>query len=96
MSQDIHTCPKCEAKMEEGFILDRSIEATRPSYWTEGRWEPPEPPTTATPERFVERTRKRLSQIKSQLTKSRLRDHIPVVSFRCTRCGYLESYASPE
>ncbi len=87
MQHDNQTCPKCEGKMEEGFILDRGIEGARPSYWIEGRFD--DPPETSTIERITER----LSQLVTQLGKSRLREGIRVVTLRCTGCGFLDSYA---
>ena len=85
-----YSCPKCRGRMEEGFILDRSIEASRPSFWIAGSWSPPK--LDFNPERYMAR----LGEIFSRLAegKSRRSIGIRVRSMRCVECGYLESYAA--
>ena len=87
MRDEDRTCPKCQGTMEGGFILDRTAEGIQPCYWIDGRFE--EPAETSATERITER----LSQLVTQLGKSRLREGIRVVTLRCTGCGFLESYA---
>ena len=100
MSKIDHTCPRCESVMEEGYMLDRGPHGSSPSVWVEGRLVPREPQTLETltkrlsqiPKRLVEN----LSQLVSQSKKSRQRRRIRIRTLRCTECGFLESYASPE
>jgi hypothetical protein len=72
LDQRTPECPKCEATMERGFVLDLAHGAFVQSSWIEGE-----------PER-------------SRWTGLKLKGHnrIPVTTFRCPRCGYLESYAT--
>ena len=65
------TCPKCSAKMEEGFIIDDTHGGKLQSQWAEG---PPK---------------------KSIWTgvKVAKEDRHRVTTYRCVKCGYLESYA---
>ncbi len=68
-------CPKCDAKMVQGFIVDRSQGGSRSvSSWVEG---PPE---------------------KTFWSGTNAPDdkQIPIGTFRCSGCGYLESFASAE
>ncbi|MDB4950621.1 MAG: hypothetical protein JWM27_3270 [Gemmatimonadetes bacterium] len=67
-------CPKCEGKMERGFMVD----AAANSSYAPPRWAPGQPE-------------------KSFWTglKVDLKTALPVVTLRCTRCGFLESYAAP-
>lgn len=67
------TCPKCQASMAEGFVLDRSDSGRGVSSWIEG-----------TPQ-------------KSMWTGIKLkgRTMIEIATWRCSSCGFLESYAVP-
>ena len=71
MTADAPACPKCDAVMEPGFVLDQTYGAMTQSAWIEG---PPE---------------------RSFWTglKVKGRDRLPVTTFRCPECGFLESYA---
>jgi len=70
-------CPKCNAAMERGFVVDHTHSAytyAAPE-WAEGKMEP------------------------SLWTGVKMgnKERHPVETFRCQRCGYLESYArSPQ
>ena len=66
-----HTCPKCQGRLEEGFIADAVSGGVFTSKWIEGE-----------PERSL------WSGIK---TKGKRK--VAISTFRCTNCGYLESYA---
>ena len=65
-------CPKCEAKMAEGFLIDSSQQAVRVTHWAEGA------PTYW----FL------------KVLKLRGRRRLPVQTWRCASCGFLESYAN--
>ena len=67
----IPTCPKCQKKMEDGFIKDEGYGTVHASKWVEG---PPEKSFWSG-------------------TKTSGRKQVQVVTYRCTSCGYLESYA---
>jgi hypothetical protein len=72
------TCPKCNGQMEEGFIVDERHRFYRKvSTWVQGR-----------PERSF-MTGVRLSGKRTFETKRMFE----TTAFRCTECGYLESYA---
>lgn len=64
-------CPKCQGRMEEGFLLDQTYGTRAPVDWIEG---PPE---------------------KSIWNGLKLGDRMrmTVETWRCGRCGFLESYA---
>lgn len=65
-------CPKCDVRMEEGFILDNSQAARFQAAWVEGKPQ------------------------KSFWTGVKIREEAkhPIATFRCERCGFLESYAA--
>ena len=65
------SCPKCNGRMEEGFILDRSHGYVEVSRWVEG------PPQTSF-----------WFGLKVPADGAR-----QVTTYRCSECGYLESYA---
>ena len=69
-----HACPKCNGRMEQGFILDNAYAAHVVSQWVAG------PP------------------LKSFWSGTKIPSEglVPVGTFRCAKCGYLESYARPE
>lgn len=64
-------CPKCRARMEQGFIQDSSKHGVVTARWIEGEPE------------------------KSFWTgiKTKGKRQYDVVTYRCSRCGYLEEYA---
>ena len=68
------TCPKCDGRMEPGYILDRSSSVLRQSRWVEGEPAP------------------------SFWTHLSVQGHpqLPVTTLRCTRCGFLESWAEAD
>jgi hypothetical protein len=65
------TCPKCQASMVEGFVLDKSDNGRAVSTWLEG------------------------APQKSFWTGIKLRGRKPIeiATWRCTSCGFLESFA---
>jgi uncharacterized protein DUF6487 len=69
------TCPKCNGRMEPGFMLERG----GGPHDQQVRWVEGEP----TPRLFF-------SGVKLER-----REPMPVTTFRCDRCGYLESFAHP-
>ena len=75
MSDDAPQCPKCNASMDAGFVLDQTHGANMQSAWLDG-----------VPE----------ESIWTGGVKVRGHQRVPVTTFRCPRCGYLESYAFPE
>ena len=64
-------CPKCQTRMDEGFIKDEGYGHVLPSKWVEG-----------SPEKSFWLG-----------TKTAGKKQVQVSTFRCTKCGYLESYA---
>jgi hypothetical protein len=70
-------CPKCRGAMEVGFILDNSYGARLVSSWVEGK-----------PERskFLGFQQPGSARVGKKRT-------IETSTYRCTGCGYLESYA---
>jgi hypothetical protein len=71
MAAKMNTCPKCQARMEEGFLLDHTHGGRVVSTWVEGapeqgRW-----------------SGLRIKQRRAHTTES----------WRCTACGFLETYA---
>jgi hypothetical protein len=73
------TCPKCQGAMETGFILDYTYAGRMVSSWIEG-----EPESATLFGRKV-----------PGLAKMKGRRIIEAATYRCTACGYLESYARP-
>ena len=63
-------CPKCQASMTEGFVLDVDSHGNKVSRWIQG----------APDKRWYG-------------LKVRGKTQINVQTFRCNRCGFLESYA---
>ena len=65
------TCPKCQGRMAEGFVIDNGYGTRTVARWYEG------------------------APVRSFWTglKTRGRTHHDVVTWRCGRCGFLESYA---
>lgn len=74
MSATQPTCPKCQVRMDQGFVADYTHGGVLTSHWVEG---PPE---------------------KSFWSQTRVPSDkkIPIGTFRCPSCGYLESYARAE
>jgi hypothetical protein len=70
MAAKMNTCPKCQARMEEGYIIDSMASWQVVSTWIEG-----------SPERS-RWTGLRVKQRRAHQTQS----------WRCTGCGFLETY----
>tara|TARA_R100000789_G_scaffold100209_1_gene109244 strand:- start:1202 stop:1471 length:270 start_codon:yes stop_codon:yes gene_type:complete len=80
MCQSDLSCPKCNGEMIQGYVLDKSVGGVSSSQWAEGK------PVRRTYFGFV------VAEIK--IPKSE--EVIPIGTFRCQSCGYLESYACGE
>lgn len=67
------TCPKCQASMVEGFVIDQTHGGRAVSSWLEG------------------------APYKSMWLGIRLKGKTPIeiATWRCSSCGFLESYAKP-
>lgn len=66
-----HTCPKCQSRMVEGFVVDNGYGARTVSSWVEGE-----------PKRSI---------WVGVLLEGR--KPVEIETYRCTSCGFLESYA---
>lgn len=72
-------CPKCEGQMLEGFIMDRAHGGGQlVSRWVAG----------------IPESKSFLGFKVSHLINVIGKVQYPIQSFRCSRCGYLESYAN--
>jgi hypothetical protein len=71
MTNESIVCPKCNAAMEAGFILEEA-EGMGADLWVEGAPEP-----------------SHWSGIKNWSARKKFQ----VTTYRCSGCGYLESYA---
>jgi len=70
-------CPKCNSPMAEGFLLDRQEGGPAQCTWVDG---------------FPEK-HKLFGMVTVPMLKTKGRIQIPVITYRCNNCGYLESYA---
>jgi hypothetical protein len=80
MTQSALSCPKCNGEMIRGFVFDNTHNGLHLSKWTLGT------PIRSTILGF------NIAGIK--IPKSG--ETIPIGTFRCQLCGYLESYAREE
>ena len=85
----IPLCPKCAAQMTQGHVLDRFQGETLPEFehLSEARWVEGTPETKSRHESFFTEC-----GFKSQKPEKA----IPIGTFRCDTCGFLESYARVE
>ena len=74
------TCPKCQGQMQEGFILEFGNGQVR----TASRWIADAPDESS------------FWWGAGGGVKIKGKEQHPVQSYRCTSCGYLESYATGE
>lgn len=74
-------CPKCSGAMAEGFVLDNAYGALKQSHWLEGK---------------PERAHRTGIFLKSASIITKDRQLLAVTTYRCERCGFLESYARDE
>lgn len=84
MSQAL-SCPKCNGEMVQGFVADYAHYAhgsIRLSQWTEGA------PN--------QRTFFGFKNPNAGINMPKTGESIPIGTFRCQSCGYLESYAREE
>jgi hypothetical protein len=74
MTDTPQQCPKCQGRMEQGYVLDNTYGSRSVTRWVKG------------------------APMKSFWVGTTLPDDalIPIGTFRCTRCGFLEMYARPE
>ena len=70
MAAKMNACPKCQARMEEGYIVDNDARWVV-STWIEGAPE-----------------KRRWTGLRVKRRRARNTE-----SWRCTACGYLETYA---
>ena len=81
MTQSKMSCPKCNGEMDQGFVIDNTYGAALVSQWMKG------PPKAA----------KFFGKVLATIVKTpKPADLIPIGTFRCSACGFLESYARPE
>jgi Domain of unknown function (DUF6487) len=71
MPASSHQCPKCQSRMQEGFVLDNTYGGRAVSSWIEG------PPKKSIWVGVLLQGRKPME----------------ISTYRCTSCGYLESFA---
>ena len=84
MVPDNQRCPKCNGEMTQGFIVDRgNAEISLRSREMGFGTRHVSKWAPGTP-------------VKSLLLMTKVRNALPIGTFRCSSCGYLESYASPE
>jgi Domain of unknown function (DUF6487) len=81
MNQAEMTCPKCQGEMESGYLIDHSYRAFLVSLWARGK---------------PKKNWWFSLQSGYAITLPRPNDQIPVGTYRCTTCGFLESYARKE
>jgi uncharacterized protein DUF6487 len=74
MSASSRVCPKCNNKMEQGFVMELTSGPRLVTHWAPG---PPQ---------------------KSFWSGTKMPDEglVPIGTFRCSSCGFLESFAMPE
>jgi hypothetical protein len=74
MAMTPQQCPKCNGRMEQGFVLDNTYGARVVSHWAPG------------------------APLKSFWAGTKLPEGetIPIGTYRCAACGFLEMYARPE
>ena len=81
MNQAEMTCPKCQGEMESGYLIDHSHVALLASLWARGK-----------PKKHWWFS----LQTNNAITRPSPSDQIPVGTYRCKTCGFLESYARKE
>ncbi|WP_010583176.1 PF20097 family protein [Schlesneria paludicola] len=85
MSQSALSCPKCQDEMIQGYVLDYTYGAVLVSQWAEGQ-----------PQNSWRGTLKVPMKESTSFLPSMKYRTIPVATFRCQSCGFLESYAREE
>ena len=86
MSHAAISCPKCQGEMVQGFVMDRSGVAVFVNQWVQ-----------ATPESL--KVRQYLGgtiKFPESVNLPETSESIPIGTFRCQSCGFLESYARAE
>ena len=74
------SCPKCNSQMQSGFILEKSHSALEQSCWING-------------DPVLEPIKVFGVKLGSKYLSLEGRERIPVRTYRCINCGFLESYA---
>lgn len=80
MTQPEMSCPKCDGEMANGYVIDYTYGTALVSQWAEG----------------VPQKPKAIFGILTQPGIQWPTGTIPVCTFRCRSCGFLESYAREE
>lgn len=80
MSQSDLKCPKCTGDLERGYVLDMSTHVCFAAQWAPGL-----------PKRSWSDFWRQL-----MISLPQMNDRIPIATFRCKACGFLESYAQDE
>ncbi len=81
MSQTAISCPKCQGEMVQGFVLDST---NGPSIAQVGQW------AKGVPQRSF------WTSFYGVTIAIKKAPSIPIGTFRCQSCGFLESYARKE
>lgn len=81
MNQPASNCPKCHGEMELGYSIDRSSNATFVGQWGRG-----------TPEKHWWYS----LQVNNVVQTPKSNQIIPIGTYRCKSCGFLEFYAREE
>lgn len=82
MAESNTDCPKCGGEMIDGFVMDSSHGAALVSQWVKGK----------------PRAKTLFGRIVSKyiIKTPSPNDVLPIATFRCQLCGFLESYARDE
>ncbi|PCJ56943.1 MAG: hypothetical protein COA79_17550 [Planctomycetota bacterium] len=72
-------CPKCEGQMQKGFLVDRTHKNPVAEHCIQQEW--------------VEGDPDQKSSVMGGL-KISTKTCLKTISYRCVKCGYLESYAN--
>jgi DNA-directed RNA polymerase subunit RPC12/RpoP len=82
MQERSYTCPKCQHKMEPGFIPELAYHGfVFQTHWVRG---------VPSPASWFQ---KPWNQLKKLAIRGDYQDFLKVITYRCPDCGYLESYA---
>ena len=82
MNQSALSCPKCNGEMINGFVMDSTFGAALVSQWVKGSPQIARASFGILPQSGIE--------------APKTEDVIPIATFRCQSCGFLESYAREE
>ena len=82
MNQSALSCPKCSGEMVNGFVMDSTFGAALVSQWVKGSPQKARASFGILPQSGIE--------------SPKADDVIPIGTFRCQSCGFLEFYARQE